>query len=207
MDIITDFFSNLFNPEELIKWGGLIILIIIIFAETGLMIGFFLPGDSLLLTAGLLASQGYPFPDILTLNVSLITAAIAGDTVGYWFGKKTGPRVFVKEKSLLFDKKYLVNAKDFYENYGGKAIIYARFLPIIRTFAPIIAGIANMNYKKFIIYNFSGGILWVASLTILGYNLGHIDFIKNNFEFIIIGVFILSGFPVALGYFRHRNSK
>ena len=207
MEVITDFFSNISNPEELIKWGGLIILIIIVFAETGLLIGVFLPGDSLLLTAGLLASQGYPFPDIFTLNVSLIAAAVLGDTVGYWFGNKTGSKIFVKEKSLLFDRKYLVNAHDFYGKYGGKAIIYARFLPFIRTFAPIIAGMANMNYKKFIIYNVSGGILWVASLTILGYYFGHIDFVKYNFEYVIISVFIFSGLPVVLGYFRHKNGK
>ena len=167
MDLITEFFSKLGNLEELIRWGGLTVLIIIVFAETGLLIGFFLPGDSLLITAGLIAAQGYL--DIVVLNVSLILAAIIGDQVGYLFGKKTGPKLFNREKSLLFDKDHLLKAKEFYEKYGGRAIIYARFVPFARTFAPIVAGVGQMNYRKFVTYNIFGGILWVASMTLLGY--------------------------------------
>ncbi|MFZ1322483.1 MAG: VTT domain-containing protein [Ignavibacteria bacterium] len=203
MDLISDFFTNLKDLEGLIKWGGLTVLIIIVFAETGLLVGFFLPGDSLLLTAGLIAAQGYL--DIYVLNVSLILAAIIGDQVGYWFGKKTGPKIFKREKSLFFAKDHLVKAKHFYEKYGGRAIIYARFVPFARTFAPIVAGVGDMDYKKFVSFNIFGGIFWVSSMTLLGYFFGNIPFIKKNFEFVIIGVIILSIVPVILGYLSHRK--
>lgn len=203
MDIFVDFFKNLKDLEGLIKWGGLLVLIIIVFAETGLLIGFFLPGDSLLITAGLLAAQGYL--DILWLNISLILAAIIGDTVGYWFGRKTGPKIFKREKSRFFAKDHLIKAQEFYEKHGGKTIIYARFVPFARTFAPIVAGVGQMEYKKFITYNIVGGILWVTSMSLLGYFFGNIPFIKNNFEYVIIGVIILSLLPVVIGYLKHRK--
>lgn len=203
MDLISDFFTNLKDLEGLIKWGGLTVLIIIIFAETGLLVGFFLPGDSLLITAGLIAAQGYL--DIYVLNVTLILAAVIGDQVGYWFGKKTGPKIFKREKSLFFAKDHLVKAKHFYEKYGGRAIIYARFVPFARTFAPIVAGVGDMDYKKFISFNIFGGIFWVTSMTLLGYFFGNIPFIKKNFEYVIIGVIILSIIPVILGYLSHRK--
>jgi len=205
MEVISDFFSKLGNLEELIKWGGLTVLIIIVFAETGLLIGFFLPGHSLLITAGLIAAQGYF--DIYVLNVSLILAAIIGDQVGYVFGRKTGPKLFNREKSLLFDKDHLIKAKHFYEKYGGRAIIYARFVPFARTFAPIVAGIGQMDYRKFISFNIFGGILWVASMTLLGYFFGNIPFIKKNFEYVIIGVILLSVMPVIFGYLSHRKEQ
>jgi len=205
MEVISDFFSKLGNLEELIKWGGLTVLIIIVFAETGLLIGFFLPGDSLLITSGLIAAQGYF--DIYVLNVSLILAAIIGDQVGYVFGRKTGPKLFNREKSLLFDKDHLIKAKHFYEKYGGRAIIYARFVPFARTFAPIVAGIGQMDYRKFISFNIFGGILWVASMTLLGYFFGNIPFIKKNFEYVIIGVILLSVMPVVFGYLSHRKEQ
>jgi len=205
MEIISDFFYNLRDLEGLIKWGGLTVLIIIIFAETGLLVGFFLPGDSLLITAGLLSAQGYF--DITILNVSLIIAAIVGDQVGYWFGKKTGPKLFTREKSLFFKKDHLLKAKDFYEKYGGRAIIYARFVPFARTFAPIVAGIGQMDYKKFVFYNVFGGIFWVTSMTLLGYFFGNIPFVKKNFEYVIIGVIILSVLPVVFGILKHRKEN
>ncbi len=205
MEVISDFFSKLGNLEELIKWGGLTVLIIIIFAETGLLIGFFLPGDSLLITAGLIAAQGYL--DIAVLNISLIIAAIVGDQVGYLFGRKTGPKLFKREKSLLFDKEHLIKAKEFYEKYGGRAIIYARFVPFARTFAPIVAGVAQMEYKKFVSFNVFGGILWVLSMTLLGYYFGNIPFVKKHFEYVIIGVIILSLLPVIAGYLKHRKER
>ncbi|MBS1551689.1 MAG: VTT domain-containing protein [Bacteroidetes bacterium] len=205
MEVISDFFSKLGNLEDLIKWGGLTVLIIIVFAETGLLVGFFLPGDSLLITAGLLAAQ--EFLDIRILNVTLIIAAIAGDQVGYLFGKKTGPKLFNREKSLLFNKDHLIKAKDFYEKYGGRAIIYARFVPFARTFAPIVAGIGNMNYRKFISFNIFGGIFWVLSMTLLGYFFGNIPFVKKNFEYVIVGVIILSLLPVIFGYLKHRKES
>lgn len=205
MDVIIEFFKNLRDLEALIKWGGLTVLIIIIFAETGLLIGFFLPGDSLLITAGLLAAQGYL--DIFWLNISLILAAIIGDTVGYWFGRKTGPKLFQREESRFFKRSHLLKAKEFYEKHGGKAIIYARFVPFARTFAPIVAGVAEMNYKKFVIFNITGGIIWITSLSLLGYYFGNIPFVKKNFEYVIIGVIILSVMPIVIGYFNHRKEE
>lgn len=205
MEVITEFFSKLGNLEDLIKWGGLTVLIFIVFAETGLLVGFFLPGDSLLITAGLIAAQG--FLDIYILNISLIAAAIIGDQVGYLFGKKTGPKIFKREKSRFFAKDHLVKANHFYEKYGGKAIIYARFVPFARTFAPIVAGVANMNYKKFVSFNIFGGFFWVLSMTLSGYFFGNIPFVKKNFEYVIIGVIFLSLLPVIIGYLKHRKEN
>ncbi|MCB0726397.1 MAG: VTT domain-containing protein [Ignavibacteriae bacterium] len=205
MEVITEFFQKLGNLEELVKWGGLTVLIIIIFAETGLLVGFFLPGDSLLITAGLIAAQGYL--DINVMIISLILAAIIGDQVGYIFGKKTGPKIFKREKSIFFAKDHLVKANQFYEKYGGKAIIFARFVPFARTFAPIVAGVANMNYRKFVTYNIAGGILWIVSMSLAGYYFGNIPFVKKNFEYVIIGVIILSLLPVVIGYLKHRKES
>lgn len=207
MEVLTEFFSKLGNLEELIKWGGLTVLIIIIFAETGLLIGFFLPGDSLLITAGLLASPSVNFLDIYTLIISLSIAAIVGDTVGYWFGRKTGPKLFNREDSTFFKKEYLLNAKDFYEKHGSKAIVYARFVPFARTFAPIVAGIAEMNYRVFITYNIFGGIFWVTSMSLAGYFFGNIPFVKKNFEYVIIGVIVLSVLPIVIGYLKSKREK
>lgn len=205
MEVITEFFQKLGNLEELIKWGGMTVLIIIVFAETGLLVGFFLPGDSLLITAGLIAAQG--FLDIYVLIGSLTVAAIAGDQVGYLFGRKTGPKLFKREKSLLFDKDHLIKAKEFYEKYGGRAIIYARFVPFARTFAPIVAGVGQMDYNKFILFNIFGGIFWVFSMCLSGYFFGNIPFVKKNFEYVIIGVIILSVLPIVFGYLKHRKES
>lgn len=205
MEVVTEFFHKLGNLEDLIKWGGLTVLIIIVFAETGLLVGFFLPGDSLLITAGLIAAQG--FLDIYVLNVSLIAAAIIGDQVGYLFGRKTGPRIFKREKSRFFAKDHLVKANHFYEKYGGKAIIYARFVPFARTFAPIVAGVGMMDYRKFTSFNIFGGILWVMSMTLAGYYFGNIPFVKKNFEYVIIGVILLSLLPVVIGYLKHKKEN
>ncbi len=206
MEVISDFFHKLGNLEELITWGGLAVLVIIVFAETGLMIGFFLPGDSLLLTAGLLASTGKYF-SITNLIVFLIIAAIAGDNTGYWFGRKAGPGLFKKKDSRLFKKAYLIKAKDFYEKHGGKTVIYARFIPFARTFAPIVAGITGMEYKKYIGYSVAGGILWIASMSLMGYYFGQIPFIKNNFEKVIILIILISITPVIIGYLKSRREK
>ncbi|CAN5402808.1 VTT domain-containing protein [soil metagenome] len=206
MEVISDFFHKLGNLEELIRWGGLVVLIIIIFAETGLMIGFFLPGDSLLLTAGLLASTGKYFT-ITELVLTLIIAAIIGDNTGYWFGRKTGPALFKKEDSRLFKKDYLFKARDFYAKHGGKTIIYARFIPFARTFAPIVAGITGMEWKKYIGYSIAGGILWISSMALMGYYFGQIPFIKDNFEKVIILIILISITPVIIGYLKSRREK
>jgi len=205
MDQLIEFFKTIMTPEKVINWGGLTALIAIVFAETGLLVGFFLPGDSLLLTAGLLVSQDIFKVNIFTLNISLILAAVIGDTVGYWFGRKTGHKIFAKEDSRFFKKKYLLKAQEFYERHGGKAIIYARFVPFARTFAPILAGVGNMNYTKFITYNVVGGVVWVVSMTLLGYFFGQIPVVKNNFEKVVIAVILLSVLPIVIGYFKERK--
>ena len=158
------------DPHFLISLAGLVGIIIIVFAESGLFFGFFLPGDSLLFTAGLLASQGYF--NFWFLLFGVMFAAIGGDSVGYLFGKKVGPSIFKKEDSLFFNKKYVEKAHSFYEKHGNKTIILARFIPVVRTFAPIVAGVGQMNYKKFFIYNCAGGIFWSILMVGGGFILG-----------------------------------
>lgn len=211
MDWIQEFWRLISTPEGLkilIGWGGLPILTFIVFAETGLLIGFFLPGDSLLFIAGFLASPagGEALP-ILGLNVILITAAILGDTTGYWIGKKAGPAIFNRPQSRFFRRDHLLAAHAFYEKHGGKTIILARFIPIIRTFAPVVAGAATMNYRHFVAYNVFGGIGWVMSMTLLGYFLGRIAWIQHNLEKAVILVILLSVSPMVIHYLQHRRRK
>lgn len=162
--------QDILDPQKIISLFGVIGVIVIVFAESGLFFGFFLPGDSLLFTAGLLSSQGIlPF---YFLIIGVFIAAVLGDNVGYWFGKKLGIKLFSKEDSFFFKKKYLSDAQHFYEKHGKKTIILARFIPIVRTFAPIVAGIGNMKYKTFFMYNVIGGFVWSVGLTVLGYILG-----------------------------------
>ncbi|MHB8830933.1 MAG: DedA family protein [Patescibacteria group bacterium] len=206
MNEIIVFFSNLQHLEELIRWGGYTVLAIIVFAESGLFFGFFLPGDSLLVTAGLLASRGYL--NIWELIVLLSLMAIAGDSVGYYFGKVTGPRIFTREKSLLFAKDHLVKAQAFYEKHGGKTIILARFMPIIRTFAPIVAGIGRMPYSRFISFNIWGGILWVMLTLGLGFFLGRvIPNVDRYIHWIIIAVILISISPGIISWLRSRKGR
>lgn len=182
-------------------YGGLYLVALIIFAETGLFVGFFLPGDSLLFVTGLMIANALnPFPNDfanLTFWITLISVAgIIGNSVGYWFGKKTGPLIYERKDTWLFKKKHIQDAHDFYERKGGGAIILARFLPIIRTFAPIIAGVVDMDRKKFFLYNVAGSILWVSSMTLSGYFLGSNEWVKHNFEKIVIGLVIVTTAPV-----------
>lgn len=195
-----------FDLKELITTVGYVGLFSIVFAESGLFFGFFLPGDSLLVTAGLLATQGYF--KIEYLLPLLAFAAISGDQVGYWFGKRFGRRFFNKEKSLLFDKKHLDKAHAFYEKHGGKTIILARFIPIIRTFAPIVAGIAEMDYKKFISFNFVGGLAWACGMLLIGYFLGHtIPDVDKYMIPIIGGIIFLSLLPPMIEGYKHNRGK
>lgn len=178
----------------IIETVGYIGLFAIVFAESGLFFGFFLPGDSLLLTAGLLASRGQL--DITILVISLPIAAIAGDSVGYWFGKKTGPLIFKRENSLLFRRKNLLAARAFYDRHGGKTLVLARFMPFIRTFAPIVAGAVSMNYNRFLFFNVAGGLIWGAGVTAAGYYLGQsIPDIDRYFLAIVATVILVSAAP------------
>lgn len=198
------------NLETLIRTAGYLGLFGIVFAESGLFFGFFFPGDSLLLTAGLLASRGYL--NLLTLIPLCIIAAIGGDSVGYWMGKKFGRKLFQKEDSLFFKKKHLHEAENFYEKHGGKTIVIARFLPIIRTFAPIVAGIAQMDYSRFISFNVFGGIFWVLATTLGGYILGaKAPEADKYFHIIVIVVIIVSLIPSFIhfgkDYFKSRKAS
>jgi membrane-associated protein len=179
------------------------IFFLIIFLETGLVVTPFLPGDSLLFAAGTFAALGAL--DAMWLVIFLSIAAIAGDTVNYWIGYIIGPKVFTKEKSIFLNKEYLHRTHQFYEKYGGKTIILARFIPIIRTFAPFVAGIGSMTYGHFIIYNISGGISWVAIFVFGGYFFGNIPFIKHNFSLAIATIIFLSILPGIIEFLRHRK--
>lgn len=199
-------FKALGSLEEIIKTVGYIGIFAIVFAESGLLIGFFLPGDSLLFTAGFLASIG--FFNILVLVIGVSIAAIAGDQVGYLFGRSVGPKLFDREDSLLFHKKNLLKAQAFYEKHGGKTIILARFMPIVRTFAPIVAGIGHMNYAKFVMFNVVGGLLWGAGVTLLGYFLGTlIPDIDRYLLPIIALIIVASVLPPALHIWRDNRTE
>ncbi len=176
------------------------ILFTIILLETGLVITPFLPGDSLLFAAGALASKGLSVPFLIIL---LSIAAIVGDTINYRIGQYIGPRVFKKKHSFIFHKEYLDRTHAFYEKHGPKTIVLARFIPIIRTFAPFVAGIGKMQYARFLTYNVLGGALWVASLVLLGYYFGTIPVVKENFELVIIGIIVISLIPLLIEFLKH----
>ena len=181
---------------------------LIVFAESGLLIGFFLPGDSLLFVAGFLASDAgdHRLPALPIVLVCVVAAAIIGDQVGYVFGRKVGPALFSRPDSRFFKQQHVHKAQAFIEKHGAKTIVLARFVPIVRTFAPIVAGVGQMEYRTFVKFNILGGLLWGAGLTTLGYFLGEIEFIKNNIEFAIIIIVGVSLLPVALEVWRHRRA-
>jgi membrane-associated protein len=204
MEFIRYWFHFLTDVRGLVQAGGYVALAIIVFAETGLMIGFFLPGDSLLVTAGLFAAKGDL--NIVFLNLLLMACAIVGDGTGYLIGKRLGPALFKREDSLLFKKKHLIATHDFYERHGGKTIIIARFVPIVRTFAPVVAGMANMKYRHFALFNIIGGIAWVFSMTMIGYLLVTIfPATEKHIEKVIIVVLFLSVLPGVIEYLRQRK--
>ena len=191
-----DFFSHLYQFDELIRWGGYTVLAAIVFAETGLLAGFFLPGDSLLVTAGLLASTDGVL-NIWILLALLSAAAVAGDSTGYAIGYHLGPRLFSREDSRFLHKDHLVRTQRFYERYGVKTIMLARFVPIIRTFAPTVAGVGKMRYATFLAYNVAGGVGWVASMTLGGFFLGRsIPDIERHLHWVIGVVIVLSFLPI-----------
>ncbi len=181
------------------------ILFLIIFLETGLVVTPFLPGDSLLFAAGTFAALGSL--DLMWLITLLSISAIAGDTANYWIGHAAGPKVFSKEESRLFNKEYLYRTHQFYEKYGGKTIIIARFVPIVRTFAPFVAGIGSMTYGHFIAYNVVGGIGWVILLVLGGYFFGNIPIIKQNFSLAIAAIILISILPGIIEFLRHRKDS
>lgn len=197
---IDDYFANII---ALFGAWTYVILFAIIFAETGLIITPFLPGDSLLFAVGAFAGGG--FLDIWIAYVAMLAAAVLGDTANYWIGNRIGPKVFAKENSRLFNRAYLEKTREFYEKHGGQTIILARFLPIIRTFAPFVAGIGKMHYNAFLFYNVAGAFLWVTSLTFAGYFFGGIPLVKANFEYVIFGIIALSLAPLLIEYIKYKR--
>ncbi len=207
MEFLSDFIHRLRDLPALVQWAGYVGLTLIIFAETGLLVGFFLPGDSLLVTAGLLCSQADFGLDVWLLGAILTVAAIVGDTVGYAIGRATGPRIFTRQDSLLFNRKHLLRAQAFYEKHGGKTIIIARFMPIVRTFAPVVAGVGQMRYRSFVLYNVVGGIAWIWSMLMIGYVLGsRFPAVSQHLEKVILLVIFLSILPGIIAWWRERSS-
>ncbi len=208
MQSLMDLFHKIYNVQGIIQWGGMVALVAVIFSETGLLVGFFLPGDSLLVTAGIFCTSanptGRPLLDIVWLNLAVAIAAVAGDQVGFYIGLKTGPRIFKRESSLFFNKKHLLRTHEFYERHGGKTIILARFIPIIRTFAPVVAGVGQMNYRRFVSYNVFGGIGWVLSMTLIGYGLATTwPGVTKHIEKLIILIIFLSLLPGIIAYAKN----
>ncbi len=200
--------------NEWIKAGGVVALGLIIFAESGLLIGFFLPGDSLLFFAGFLASSAAVeqfgeryMPALWIVATVCAIAAIVGDQVGYLIGNKIGPNLLQRPKSRLFDPAHVAKAEVFFAKHGAKTIVLARFVPVVRTFVPTVAGVSSMHYRTFVTYNIIGGVLWGAGITTLGYFLGEIDVVKNNIEIAAIVIVVVSVLPIALEYLKHRRSK
>lgn len=196
-------FQQLMDPEYLLSQGGFYIVVLIVFAETGLFFGFFLPGDYLLFLAGLFCALGKIDVDIVTMYFGILGAGILGNFAGYWFGYRTGPVLFKRKDSLLFKRKYVIMAEEFYQKYGGTALVIGRFVPIVRTFAPIFAGVVKLDFKKFIFYNISGAILWVSLLTLTGYFLGvKFPAIINYVEYIIVGLIAIAFLPIVIALIK-----
>jgi len=208
---ILDFLRTLTDPERLIQllsgilagWPGYALLFAIVFSETGLLVGFFLPGDSLLFTVGVVAGAGDL--NIVIVNLVLMAAAMIGDTTGYWLGRMTGPRIFDRPNSRFFKRQHLERTQRFYEKYGGKTIIYARFVPIIRTFAAFVAGVAQMPYLRFLPFSICGGIGWVFFMTMLGYKLGQVAFIRQHFDKVVLLIIVISLIPAISEVIKSRR--
>jgi membrane-associated protein len=206
VDFLKDLFPWLPSIEEIIRWGGVIGIVAIVFAETGLLIGFFLPGDSLLVTAGVFAAKGDLSLAALLVFVSL--AAVVGDAVGYQIGKRAGATLYSRPDSRFFKRRHLLRAHAFYEKHGGKTIVLARFVPIVRTFAPTVAGAADMGYRRFATFNIAGGVGWVFSMVLLGYGLGRsIPNLEKNVHIVIAIVIFLSILPGIWEWWRHRRTS
>lgn len=202
-----EFLKQLTDPQSIIEYGGLALLLFVVFAETGLFIGFFLPGDSLMFISGMICATK---PQLLNVNIavliiSLIAAAIIGNIVGYWFGRRVGPALFKRDDTLIFKKRYVEITDSFYKRHGGKTLILGRFLPIIRTFAPILAGVIKVDFTRFMIYNIIGAAAWVTSLALAGYYLGKIQFVQDYIEYIVIFLIIVTMIPVIATYRRERK--
>lgn len=205
-------FQQLLDAEYLLSHGGFYIVCLIVFAETGLFFGFFLPGDYLLFLAGLFCALDKIDVDIVTLYLGILSAGILGNFAGYWFGHRTGPMLFKRKDSILFKRKYVIMAEEFFQKYGGTALIIGRFVPIIRTFAPIFAGVVQLNFRKFVLFNVLGALLWVSLLTLSGYYLGiEFPWIIDYVEYIIVALIVIAFLPIAIAllkkWLKNRKTK
>jgi membrane-associated protein len=204
--------GGILDPERLIEAVGLLGIFAIVFAESGLLVGFFLPGDSLLFTAGFLASSPSDVSEalhlpLLPLLIGCLVAAIVGDQVGYIFGRKVGPTVFRRPESRMFKPENVERAKGYFDRYGAKTIVLARFVPVVRTFAPIVAGVSRMHYRTFVTYNIIGGTLWALGVTLLGYFLGQVEVIEQNLELAILAIVAISALPIVIELVKARRER
>lgn len=206
---IGEFLKQLTDPQSILHYGGLGLLLFVIFAETGLFVGFFLPGDSLVFIAGMFC---YAQPDLLgvgpvVLILLMSTAAVMGNIAGYWFGKKTGTPLFQREDSFFFKKRHLELTRDFYDKHGAKTIVLGRFLPYIRTFAPILAGVIEVNFRSFLLQSVVGAFLWIGSLSIAGFFLGSYSWVRDHIEWIVLGLIGVTTLPMLFALLRRRKSN
>lgn len=206
---MLEFLKQLTDPQSIIQYGGLTLLLFVIFAETGLLVGFFLPGDSLVFISGMICVSK---PDLLGVNlfglISLMSgSAIIGNIAGYWFGYKVGPPLFKRKDSIIFKRKYLEVTKAFYDKNGGKTLVLGRFLPIIRTFAPILAGVIKVDFKIFMAYNIVGAISWIGLLAGIGYYLGTYEWVQKNIGYIVIGLIIITLIPLFLTALKKKKNQ
>jgi membrane-associated protein len=209
MEKFWEHLQNLTDAHSIIAKGGFYLLLVVVFAETGLFFGFFLPGDYLLVLAGLLCAMGKVDVSIYTLVVSLILAGVLGNYTGYWFGYRTGPVLFKRNESIFFKKRYVTMAEGFYAKYGGMALVLGRFFPIIRTFAPIFAGVVKVDFKKFTIFNFIGSITWVSTLTLSGFFLGrkYPEEIKDYLKYVVLGLIAITTIPFIVAFLKRKLQK
>jgi membrane-associated protein len=213
MHFLIEVWRSLTDPDRLIHlltqvitgWWGYLLIAGVVFAETGLLVGLFFPGDSLLFTVGVVAGAGDI--DIVRICVLVTIMSILGDQSGYFLGYRTGPAIFRRKDSLLFKQEYVSRTQAFYEKHGGKTLVYAKFVPIVRTFAPFMAGVGRMKYSRFLSFNIFGGIGWVLSMTLAGYNLGGVPVIRKNFEKVVIGIVLVSVLPMIIHYLRSRMAE
>lgn len=213
MHLLLDVWRSLTDPDRLIHlltsvitgWLGYALIAAVVFAETGLLVGLFLPGDSLLFTVGVVAGAGDL--NIVQICALLTFMSILGDQSGYFLGHRTGPAIFRRPDSLLFKQEYVARTQAFYEKHGGKTLIYAKFVPIVRTFAPFMAGVGGMRYRRFLSFNIFGGIGWVISMTLAGYFLGGVPVVRHNFEKVVIGIVLVSVVPMIVHYLRSRGGE
>ena len=209
LDAILHFLHSLYNPDglkELIGWGGAPLICFIVFIETGFFVGFFLPGDSLLVTVGIFSAGGFIHMPLKWLLLSVMLCAIVGDQIGYWIGRCAGAALYRREESFFFRRSHLQRAHDFYEKYGGRAVILARFIPIVRTFCPPVAGAAKMPYASYVAFDICGGIFWVAAMILAGYTLGRsVPNIGARIHYVIAVVIVVSVLPAVISIYRSRH--